>query len=481
VAVKPIGVLPTHKQDRRYFVNPAILQVFFDFSFFQEYMIMVQENIFTRRGFMHQTGQLGLAAAMAAYAPTVLVAAEQSDDKAAILGGTPVRRASFSGWPNRSGNEVEYLTDVSNAGHWGGFSGKYVARFEQEYAKMCGAKRCITTNAGTTALVSALGALDVGPGDEIITSPYTFIATLNSVMAHFALPVPVDVDYETFQIDPKKMDAACTDNTVCLLPVHIGGYPADMDGIMEISRRRNIPVIEDACQAHLGKWGDQYLGAIGLAGCFSFQASKNLNCGEGGAVLTNDDDFAHKVTMMQQNAGYRGTNFRMTEFQGATLCAQIKLIEKFAQQRQENGIYLNKLLSEIPGIYPAKLYSNATQSTWHLYMYRIVTEEFGLNRNQFSRAMGAEGIGTGGGYGAVNWGEYVRTSYAGRAASRVYPKKTMDDYINRVGALPSFHRLCSEALWLGQTMMIGPRTNMDIIAEAARRIHKNAAEIAKLD
>ena len=441
---------------------------------------MNPNDYFSRRDFIQQTGKLGVAAAMAAYAPTVLVAAEETDGKAAILGGKPVSRASFSGWPIHGEVEPEYLTDVANRGSWGGFFGKYVARFQQEYAEMTGAKHCITTNGGTTALVSSLGVLGIGPGDEVITSSYTFIATINSVLAHFALPVPVDVDLETFQLDPKKADAACTKNTACLLPVHIGGYPADMDGIMGVGTRRNIPVIEDACQAHLGKWGDQYLGTIGLGGCFSFQSSKNLNCGEGGAILTNDDDFAQKVTAMQNNGGYRGTNFRMTEFQGAVLCAQIKLIEEYAQQRQENGVYLNKLLSEIPGLYPAKLLPNATQSAWHLYMYRIVKEEFGLPRNQFVRAMGAEGIGTWGGYGAVNWGEHVREAYAGRAASRVYSKKTMDDYIERIGTLPAFERLCSEALWFGQTMMIGPRSNMDIIAEAARRIHKNAAEIAKL-
>jgi len=441
---------------------------------------MDHNSSFSRRVFFQQTGKLGVAAAMAAYAPTILVAAEQTDGKPAILGGTPVSRTSSSGWPNRSGSEIEFLTDVANGG-WGGFQGKYVARFEQEYAKMCGAKRCVTTNAGTTALVSALEALDIGPGDEVITSPYTFIATFNSVMAHFALPVPADVDLETFQLDPNKADAACTGNTVCLLPVHIGGYPADMDGMMEIGNRRNLPVIEDACQAHLGKWGDKYLGTIGKAGCFSFQQSKNLTSGEGGAIFTDDEAFAQKLLAIQQNGGYRGNNFRMTEFQGAALCAQIKLIEKFAEQRQENGMYLNKLLSEIPGLYPAKLYPKSTQSAWHLYMFRIVAEEFGLNRQQFIKAMTSERVAPWGGYGAVNWGGYVRTSYAGRAASRVYPKKAMDDYIERIGALPSFHRLCSEALWYGQTMLIGPRSNMEIIAEAARRIQKNAGAIAKLD
>jgi len=454
---------------------------------------MNQNDHFSRRDFMNQTGKLGLAAAMAAYVPTVLVASGQSDGKAAILGGTPVSRANFSGWPVREGNEVEYLTEVIESGRWGRLSGNFfVERFEQEFAKMCGAKHCIATNGGTTALVASLSALGVGPGDEVITTPYTFIATINSILQHFALPVPVDVDLETFMLDPKKADAACTDNTVCLLPVHIGGNPADMDGMMEISERRNIPVIEDACQSHLGKWRDKYLGSIGLGGCFSFQASKNLNCGEGGAVLTNDEVFAQKVYMVHhanvpKNTytrdfvfdDCRGCNFRMTEFQGATLCAQIKLVEEYARQRQENGIYLNKLLSEIPGVYPAKHYPNATQSAWHLYMYRIVKEEFGLSSRQFARAMGAERISTFGGYNAVNWGDYTRKAYAGRAASRVYSKKTMNDYVERIGTLPSFERLCSESLFIVQQMMIGPRSNMDIIAEAARRIQQNAAEIAK--
>ncbi|MCL2117705.1 MAG: DegT/DnrJ/EryC1/StrS family aminotransferase [Planctomycetaceae bacterium] len=456
--------------------------------------MMNQNSIFSRREFMNQTGKLGLMAAMTAYAPTVLVASGQSDGKAAILGGTPVSRANFSGWPVLEGTEVEYLTDVVSSGRWCRLSGDfYVERFEQEYAEMCGAKHCVATNGGTTALVASLGALGAGPGDEVITSPYTFIATFNSILSHYALPVPADVDLESFQIDPKKMDTLCTDNTICLLPVHIGGYPADMDGIMAIGKRRNIPVIEDACQGHLGKWRDKYLGTVGLAGCFSFQVSKNLNCGEGGAVLTDDEVFAQKVYMSHHvnatKGSYtrdfdfddcRGSNFRMTEFQGAVLCSQIKLIEEYAQQRQENGIYLNQLLSEIPGIYPAKFYPNATQGAWHLYMYRIVEEEFGLNKHQFARAMGAEGIGTGGGYGYINWVEYIRKIFACRAGSRVYSKKTMDDYAERVGTLPMFHRLYTQALWLFQQMMIGPRSNMDIIAEAARRIHKNAAEIAKL-
>lgn len=453
------------------------------------------ENIVSRRDFMAQTGKIGIAAAMASLAPTILTASETPGGKAAILGGTPISGASFSGWPVNEGSEVEYLTEIIKQGRWGRLSGDFfVERFEREYSKMCGAKHCITTNGGTTALVASLGALDIGPYDEVITSPYTFIATINSVLSHFALPVPVDVDLETFQLDPAKMDAACTDNTACLMPVHIGGYPADMDAIMEIGNRRDIPVIEDACQAHLGRWKDKYLGTIGHAGCFSFQASKNLTSGEGGAVFTNDDFFAQKVYMIHNNNGakggysldfdygnVRGTNFRMTEFQGAVLCAQIKLLEKFAGKRQENGIYLNKLLADVPGIHPAKLYPQATQSAWHLYMFRIVPEEFGLSRQAFVKAMAAEGIGIVGGYGAMNWGQYVREAYSGRAASRLYPKKTLDDYVERIGALPMFTRLAEQSLWITQTMMVGPRKNMDIIAEAVWRVYKNAAEIAKLE
>jgi len=425
--------------------------------------------------------------------PTILVGSGASaDDKPALLGGTPMNKTSYSPWPILQGEEEESLLNVLKSGHWfRSHTGSMVPQFEDAYAKMCGAKFCVATSSGTASLVSALAALDIGPGDEVITSPYTFIATLNSIIGHFALPVLVDVDIDSFQVDGKLADAACNENTRCLLPVHIGGNPANMDDFLAVGKKRGIRVIEDACQGHLGQWRGKKLGAVGDAGCFSFQVSKNLPSGEGGAVLTNDEVLADRVYRSHYNCCgrhsgpndytnglVRGLNHRMTEFQGAVLLAQMKHVEKYEKIRNENGLYLNKLLAEIPGVFPAKVYEGAVNA-WHLYMFRIEPEQFGHNRGLFLKALGAENIWGGGGYGHGDWIEFVRRSYDTPAGKRVYPKAVLDDWAQRVGALSQHHKLCANAIWFSQNMLIGPKENMEIIADAIRRIQKNAAEIAK--
>ncbi|MCL2305836.1 MAG: DegT/DnrJ/EryC1/StrS family aminotransferase [Planctomycetaceae bacterium] len=455
---------------------------------------------FTRRDFLSTSlsTSAGLTAMLGA-APLVLVGSGTSAaDKPAILGGTPMSTASFSGWPILQGDEEANVLETLRSGHWfRGYSNQgMVAEFEKEFAAINGAKACVATANGTGALIAALAALDIGPGDEVITTPYTFIATINSIIAHFALPVPIDVDPDTFQLDGKLADAAWSENTRCLLPVHIGGLPANMDDILAVGKKRNIRVIEDACQAHLGRWKGKNLGTLGHAGCFSFQVSKNLSGGEGGAVLTNDEDFAERVYRCHNNCSGRRTNpldstqgqvrafnFRMAEFPASVLRAQLKHIEQFAEVREENGRYLNRLLAEIPGVYPTKIPEDGTRSAWHLYMFRIDPEKFGIDRNLFIQAMGAEGIhGGGGGYGygtAKHWIEFVRNSYATPAGKRIYSKAVLDDWAERVGALPQAQKVVSQGVWFSQNMLLGPKTNMDIIADAARRIQKNAAEIAK--
>ncbi|MDR3197544.1 MAG: DegT/DnrJ/EryC1/StrS family aminotransferase [Planctomycetaceae bacterium] len=382
---------------------------------------MKKDNV-SRRNFLAASGVAGLGAFLNGYTATTLVASDAlPDDKPAILGGKAMTLGGVSGWPILQGNEENLLLEVLNTKTWCRTQNFKVAEFEKTYAAMNGAKHCIATNSGTSSLINTLAALEMGPGDEVITSPYTFVATINCILAHYALPVVADVDIESFQIDPAKTDAACTENTALLLPVHIGGSPADMDTFLEIGTRRKLPVVEDACQAHLGKWRDKNLGTIGTAGCFSFQVTKNLSCGDGGAVLTNDDTLAEKIYACHNNGRGRGLtssdfsyhsvrarNNRMVEFAGAVLCAQTAGIEKYAEMRQENGMYLNKLLSEIPGIVPAKLYSGVTRSAWHLYMFRIEKEKFGLDRDTFCNALLAEKIPCSTGYGAVDWGKYTK-------------------------------------------------------------------------
>ena len=294
----------------------------------------------------------------------------------ALLGGTPVRSASFPSWPVSDAREEEALVRVIRSGRWN--RGDNVAAFETAYASLTGAKHCLATANGTSALLTSLGALGIGPGDEVIVPPYTVVATVNAVLMMRALPVFADSDLETFQIDARAVEKAITGTTRVILPVHLGGSAADLDTIMAIAARRSVTVIEDACQAHLAEWRGRKVGTYGRTGCFSFQASKNLNSGEGGAVLTDDEALVetcyryHNNGRGRRNTGddfsYRnsGANLRMTEFQAAILTAQMTRLEAQAKTRDDNAAYLTTLLRQIPGISPARMYEGCTRNAYHL-------------------------------------------------------------------------------------------------------------------
>src|SRR5690606_35641742 len=228
-----------------------------------------------------------------------------------------------------------------------------------------GAGHCLGVSSGTSALTTILGALGVGPGDEVIIPVYTFIATYNVVVLNYALPILVDTDIETFQIDAGKAADAVTEQTKVIMPVHIGGTPFDVDAFVRLGEKTRIPIVEDACQAHMAAWKGKNVGNFGVAGAFSFQSSKNLNCAEGGAILTNDADFARACytfhnqgqggtgTSYGTGIGTRATNLRLTEFQGNLLLTQMERLKRQSEIRSENAKYLTELLTDIPGIEPA--------------------------------------------------------------------------------------------------------------------------------
>jgi perosamine synthetase len=207
-----------------------------------------------RRRFVAATAAAGVGLAMGKVAAGAPAAAA---DKPALLGGKPVKTRPFPAWPHCDALEERGMLATLRSGQWFRGGAQQVDKFETAFARLTGAKHCVATNGGTTALIAALGALGVGPGDEVIVTPYTFIASMTSIMMHFALPVFVDVDPETFLIDPRKIEAAVTDRTVAIMPVHIGGSVADMDGVLAVANKHNLPVIEDACQAHLAQWRDR--------------------------------------------------------------------------------------------------------------------------------------------------------------------------------------------------------------------------------
>jgi len=429
-----------------------------------------------------------LAAASTGFVATRAAQATGSD-KLAVLGGSPVRTTPFPSWPVIDENEEKAWMKVLRGGKWNRLDGDNARQFEETWAAKLGAKHCLATANGTSALIISLNALGIGPGDEVIVPPYTFVATVNAVLMHHAIPVFVDTDPETFQIDARKIEAAITERTRCILPVHLGGSPADMDAILEIGRKRRLPVLEDACQAHLAEWRKRKVSTLGTLGCFSFQASKNLNSGEGGAILTNDTDLYRVCQSFHNNgrgdtgAGFayvrNGANLRITEFQAVLLAEQLKRIEEQSRRREQNAAYLTKQLAEIPGIRPAKMYPGATRNAYHLYMFRYDKTGFAnLARAQFLKALEAEGIPCSSGYTPLNKEPFLKNTFDSRAYRAIYPAKQLTEWTER-NQCPANDRLCEEAVWFTQTMLLGRREDMDQIAEAIRKIQKQAATFAR--
>ena len=364
-----------------------------------------------RREFLNLASAASLVAAASGSIPAYGNAGKKAG-KLAILGGKPVRTKSFPRWPVWDKSAEESVLSILRSGNWFRGRGNTVSKFEEKYAELMGAKRCVCTVNGTNALMTALHALDIGVGDEVIVSPYTFIATYNVVFGSCALPVFADTDPETFQINPDKIEERITENTRAILPVHILGLPANMDKINAIAKKHKLVVIEDACQAWMAEWRGKKCGTVGDLGCFSFQNSKHLPCGEGGAVIGNDDEIMDRCYSyhncgrpfgsVKATSGYPiiGTNRRMTEYQAAILLSQIKRLEKDAQKRTENADYLTSKIKDIPGILPAKFYDGVTRAAYHLYPFRYKKEHFNnLSRNKFLSALRAEGIPCSGGYG----------------------------------------------------------------------------------
>ncbi len=438
----------------------------------------------TRRGF------LGAASAAGAVLSPAL--ASSSNGKLALHGGTPVRREPFPSWPRIAAEDEDNVMDVLRSGEWfRGTSGRWAKEFEEKYAALTGTKHCLATANGTSALFTSLNALGVGPGDEVIVPPYTFVATINVVLLVHAIPVFVDSDIETSQIDASKIEAAITERTRAIIPVHLGGSVADMDAIMAVASKRKIPVIEDACQSHLAEWKGRKAGSIGATGCFSFQVSKNLPSGEGGAIITDNGDVIERCYAFHNNGrgrrtssynfsyGANGANLRMTQFQAALLVAQMTRIEEQSKTREQNAAYLTSMLREIPGITPARMYGGCTRNAYHLYMFRYNKEQFaGAPRSAFLKALDAEGIPGSSGYSPLNKEPFLKNAMASRAFRAIYPKELLAKWESR-NQCPANDRLCEEAVWFTQNMLLTSRKDMEQIAEAIKKIQALAGDLKR--
>ena len=292
--------------------------------------------------------------------------------------------------------EISAVTDVLRSGDIA--QGNKAREFEQAFAGFVGTKYAVAVNSGTAALHIALVAHGIGDGDEVITSPFSFIATANSILFTGAKPAFSDIDGESFNISPSSILGKIGPKTRAIIPVHLYGQPCDMEGIMNIAREHNIVVIEDACQAHGAKFKGRMVGSFGT-GCFSFYATKNMITGEGGMITTNDEEIADKArTIRNQGQSERylheqlGYNYRMTDIAAAIGVAQLKKLQGFIERRRENADYLSSKL-QVPGIVTPAVMSGC-EHVFHLYTIKV-TGECHIGRDNLVRRLNEKGIGAG--------------------------------------------------------------------------------------
>lgn len=282
--------------------------------------------------------------------------------------------------------------------------GPKVLEFERMFAKFIGAKYAIAVNSGTAALCTTLLAHGIGKDgrkDEVITTPFTFIATANSILFAGARPIFVDIEDDTFNIDPDKIAEKITSSTKAILPVHLYGHPADMKIINEIADDYSLTIIEDACQAHAAKYDGKYVGSQYGTGTFSFYPTKNMTTGEGGMITTNDSEiYEYCMSLRSHGSGKQryvhkmlGYNFRMTDISAAIGIEQLKKLDIFTKSRQQNATYMSSKLSDIPGIITPVIRNNC-EHVFHQYTIRV-TKSYKLDRDSLSNALNEKGIGTG--------------------------------------------------------------------------------------
>ncbi|WP_040679445.1 DegT/DnrJ/EryC1/StrS family aminotransferase [Niabella aurantiaca] len=438
-----------------------------------------------RRNFIRNSAVIGLGATLnfEKVLPTVL----KAEGKPALLGGAPLVSTPWPKWPmwNRETDEPLVL-EALRSGVWS--RAKKVALFEEKWAALIGAKRALTTVNGTNALITAVAQSDIGGGDEVILPPYTFIATLTAILNAGAMPVFADVDPDTFLIDPEAIKKKITPRTRAILPVHICGLPADMGPIMQIAKQHDLVVIEDACQAWLAEINHKKVGTFGHAGCFSFQNSKNLPIGEGGAIVSDDEVFMdrcvsyHNLGLPYGTASARpGSKLRLTEYQAAIGMVQMERLVPQTVTRNENARYLRQQMNNIKGIVPHILNAGVTQAAYHLFPFRYDQRHFAdLPRAQFIKALQAEGIPCSGGYTPLNDIKNLGNTFETKNYKKMYPSSELSyERFRENNQCPKNERLCQEAVWLPQNVLLANKSSMDVIVSAIQKIQKNAAAIHK--
>jgi len=397
----------------------------------------------------------------------------------AINGGKKTVTKNFS-WPVFDEADVQAVTEVARSGQWGNPDCKgLVEKFEKEFATYCGVKYAIACVNGSVSLRLALIASGVKPGDEVIVPPYSFIATASVVIECNCVPVFVDIDPNTYNIDPLKIEDAITPRTKAIIPVHFAGQACDMDRIMAIAQKHNLFVLEDAAHAHGGEYKGKKLGGIGHAGSFSFQSSKNLNSGEGGMAVTNDEKLYDMMNSLRNVGRIKGgqwyehhnagCNYRITQFQAALLSSQLTRLDEQTRLRDRNGKYLSDLLKSIEGIEPLTRGHGETLHTYHIFIFKYDKTKFnGLLKREFAEMLAAEGVPSFMGYPKPLYEQPL-------FQNRNFMCYAIPDHVDYSSVhCPVAEKACYEdAIWILQHAMLGTTEDMEQFAQAIKKIRQS--------
>jgi len=411
--------------------------------------------------------------------------------KLAVFGGAPSAKIDPPDWPIHDETERDALLEVLDSGQW--WYGEKVREFEEAYAAYQDAKYGVTCVNGTAAIEVACIAAGIGAGDEVITTPYTFIATASAPICANAVPIFVDLEEDTVNIDPDKIEEAITPRTKGIIPVHFGGLPCDMDKINRIAKKHDLVVIEDAAHCWGTQWKGKGAGALGDMGTFSFQQTKNMTSAEGGIILSDNEelaDLARSFTNCGRSKTGKwyehflvGSNLRLTEFQAALLLAQLKRMPEHVAAREKNAGILLEGLRDIDGLRTLPRDDRVTRRAWHMFDFFFEEEAFdGVTRAQFLKALDAEGIPCWSGY---IWPLYrnplfQRKLEGAKGCPMTCPYREADPPDYSALYLPNAEKAIQTYCALDHSVLLGTEQEMRSIIDTFRKVRENAAELRGL-
>jgi dTDP-4-amino-4,6-dideoxygalactose transaminase len=404
----------------------------------------------------------------------------------AVLGGSPVRSPPAKNWPVFDETDEAFVLEALRSGAWSRWDGTFTRRFEQAFGAYLSAARVLAVSSGTGALQLALHASGIGLGDEVVVPAYGFVAPVMAILECGGVPIFADVQTDSMCLDPDDAERRLSPRTKALLPMHVGGSLADLDGLLDLAERHGLALVEDAALALGSLWRGRQAGTLGTVGIHSFQAEKNLAAGEGGAVVTNDDavydravsthDFWKARMLPQEGWDQRVWNFRISELQSALLLGQLSRLESQTVIRARNGDLLDELLADVAQVSPSKPGPGTERRSFALYAFRFACPaDQPVPKEQVVNALVAEGVPAVPGYARPI---YDHPLFRDRnLGSRHYPQ--LKD-APAAEACPVSERLArTEAIWLSQQSLLCDSQGVHQIAAGIRKVAEGVRDLAR--